>query len=40
MAMKKSALLLSAAILTILTIVPPLVQQMTGTPGSRDDKRR
>src|SRR5215468_5503238 len=32
--MKKSALLLSAAMLTMLTIVPTLAQQTTGTPGS------
>ena len=32
--MKKSALLLSAATLTVFTIVPTLAQQTTGTPGS------
>src|SRR5499427_10422148 len=34
MVLKKSSLLLSAATLTVFTIVPTLAQQTTGTPGS------
>src|SRR6201997_5344304 len=36
MVMRKSALLLSTAALTLFTIVPTLAQQPTGTPGSPD----
>jgi arylsulfatase len=34
--MKTAALAISAAILTMLTLVPALAQQTTGVPGSPD----